>query len=355
MGNRDVIERLAHWFAQAGFDTNIMPIEGAPNKANLIATLGSGDQGLVLSGHSDTVPFDEHRWQHNPLQLIEKNNRYYGLGATDMKGFFPVILAAVEGLTAQQLRQPIIVVATADEESSMSGARALTETGLAGGRFAVVGEPTDLRPIHRHKGIMMEAIRVVGQAGHSSNPALGNNALEVMHDVMAELLSYRQELQQRFHNPGFAVSLPTMNLGCIHGGDSPNRICGECELHLDFRLLPGMCTDTIRADIRRRLTPIAERSGTDVVLSSLFGGVEPFDQDYQHPFVLACEELTGYTAGSVGYATEAPFLKSMGLETLVMGPGSIDQAHQPDEYIATEQIIPAINILKSLIKQYCLK
>lgn len=355
MSNRAVIDYLANCFADLGFNTQVMSLAQS-GKANLVATLGSGDGGLVLAGHSDTVPYDADRWQSDPFMLTEKDGKLYGLGATDMKGFFPVIIEAVQPYIGQMFKHPLVVLATADEESSMSGARALARSGIPGAspRYAVIGEPTELVPIRMHKGIMMEAVRVRGQSGHSSNPALGNNALEAMNEVMNELISLRTELQFKYRNSGFAVQTPTLNLGCIHGGDGANRICGDCELHFDLRLLPGMDNDELRAAIQQRLTPIAERSGTDIVLSSLFEGVDPFGEDEQSELVKICERLTGNHSESVAFATEAPFMQQLGMQTVVMGPGSINRAHQPDEFIPLNQIEPAVKIVRGLIEKFCL-
>lgn len=355
MSNRAVIDYLANCFAELGFNTEVVSLQQS-GKANLIATLGSGDGGLVLAGHSDTVPYDADRWQSDPFTLTERDGKLYGLGATDMKGFFPVIIEAVKPYIGQPFKHPLIVLATADEESSMSGARALARSGIpdATPRYAVIGEPTELVPIRMHKGIMMEAVRVRGQSGHSSNPALGKNALEAMNEVMNELISLRTELQFKYRNAGFAVQTPTLNLGCIHGGDGANRICGDCELHFDLRLLPGMDNDELRAAIQQRLTPIAERSGTDIVLSSLFEGVDPFGEDAQSELVKICEALTGNHSESVAFATEAPFMQQLGMQTVVMGPGSINQAHQPDEFIPLNQIEPAVKIVRGLIEKFCL-
>lgn len=355
MPNQAVIELLANRFGDLGFNTRVLPL-AQTGKANLIATLGEGEGGLVLAGHTDTVPYDANAWHSDPFTLTEKDGKLYGLGATDMKGFFPVIMAAVQPYLHCKLRHPLIVLATADEESSMNGARALAREGLGGAtpRCAIIGEPTELVPIRAHKGIMMEAIRVRGKSGHSSNPALGINALEAMNSVMSELLALRGELQLRYRDPSFAVSTPTLNLGCIHGGDGANRICGECELHFDLRLLPGMETEALHAAISQRLQPIAERSKADIVLSSLFASVAPFAEPEHSELVRVCEQLTGQRAQTVAFATEAPFMQQLGMQTLVLGPGSIDQAHQPDEFIPIEQLQPAVKILQQLIEKYCL-
>lgn len=353
MPNIAVIELLASWLDDLGFATEILPIPGKNGKANLIATLGEGPGGLVLSGHSDTVPYDEDRWDQDPFQLTEKDGRLYGLGATDMKGFFPLALAAAAQFSAAELKEPLIILATADEESSMDGARLLAQLGRPKARYAVIGEPTGLRPVRMHKGIMMEAVRVTGQSGHSSNPALGNNAMEAMHLVLGELLAFRRELQERYNDPGFEVAVPTLNLGHIHGGDSPNRICGQCELHFDLRPLPGMQVAELRELIDQRLEPIRRQTGTQILCQSLIGGVEPFEEAASSPLVQAVEKLSGHQAESVAFATEAAFMQELGMQTLVWGPGSIDQAHQPNEFIALNQVESALATLSKLIHQLC--
>lgn len=354
MTNKGVIDLLAEWLTDIGFLCDIQPVEGQPGKFNLIASKGSGPGGLVFSGHTDTVPYDEARWQTDPFKLTEKDNKWYGLGATDMKGFFPVAIEAARAFQEDNFQQPLIILATADEESSMSGARQLAKLGKPKARYAVIGEPTGLKPIRMHKGIMMEKIEITGLAGHSSNPDLGNNALDAMHIVISDLIEFRHELAQSYQHEGFTIPSTTLNLGCIHGGDNPNRICGQCELQFDLRAIPGMDNHELREKIRDRLKPIAEQQSIDIQLQPLFDDVPAFEQPLNSEFTKTLESLTGYDSESVSFATEAPFLQQLGLETLVMGPGSIDQAHQPDEFIPLDQVAPAVDILKSLIKRYCL-
>lgn len=354
MGNRPVVEQLANWLQPLGFNCKIMPLEGKSNKANLVASYGSGSGGLVLAGHTDTVPFDESRWQSDPFKLTEKDQRLYGLGSCDMKGFFAIAITALETLLDQPFKAPLIILATADEESSMDGARALVKADLQGARYAVVGEPTGMTPIRAHKGMMMEGITIRGRAGHSSNPMLGNSALEAMHELMGELMTLRGELQTQYHHPGFAVPGPSMNFGCIHGGDNPNRICGECELHFDIRPVPGMELDVVRQKIHALVTPIAERRKINIGMRSLMAGIPAYEESDSAELIQTVEKLTGQSAESVGFATEAPFLQKLGLQTVVMGPGSIDQAHQPDEFLALDQIGPSISVLRQLIQRYCL-
>lgn len=352
--NEAVVNTLAEWLEPLGFAVEIMPVPGMPGKFNLIATLGSGPGGLVLSGHTDTVPFDDQRWQSDPFKLTERDDRWYGLGTCDMKGFFALVIDAVRKMADQPLRQPLIVLATADEESSMNGARALAEAGRPEGRYAVIGEPTGLKPVRMHKGIMMERLVFEGQSGHSSDPSLGRNAMEGMHAAISQLLALRSDWQARYQNPNFKVQVPTLNLGCIHGGDNPNRICANCELHFDLRPLPGMDMDTLRQAILDKVEPEARSRELGLRFEPLFDGVPPFETSADAELVKVCERLTGHTAEAVAFATEAPWLQKLGMETLVMGPGHIDQAHQPDEYLDLSQVKPAVDILSRLIQHFCL-
>ncbi|MBT3046859.1 MAG: acetylornithine deacetylase [Candidatus Thiodiazotropha sp.] len=354
MGNGNVIEHLEGWLNQLGFKTEVVPIPGHADKFNLIASAGQGDQGLVLSGHTDTVPFDEEKWQSDPLQLRQRDQRFYGIGSADMKGFFAVVIEALRELPLRQLKQPLVIVATADEESTMCGAKSLADLHRRLGRHAMIGEPTGMRPVHMHKGISMESIRLSGRSGHSSDPALGVNALDGMHRVLGEVIRWRSDLQRRYQNPAFAVAFPTLNLGHIHGGDNPNRICGQCELQFDLRPLPGMALEELRDELRQRLNAILLDSELNWELTPVFDGIPAMETPREAAIVRAVERLTGTEAGAVAFGTEGPYLNSMGMETVICGPGCIDQAHQPDEYLPLKHIQPAINLIQSLVRQFCL-
>ena len=331
----------------------IQPVPGRPEKANLIAVKGRGDGGLVLSGHTDTVPYDDMLWSTDPFQATEKDNRLYGLGSTDMKSFLALAIAAAQDIPADQLQAPLYLIATADEESSMSGAKALVSADI-GANHAVIGEPTGLKPVRMHKGVMMEGIRVVGQSGHSSDPTLGRSALEGMCQVMDELLVLRAELQQQYRNPLFSVPVPTMNFGHIHGGDNPNRICGQCDLSIDLRPLPGMEIPVLRALLHQRLQQRLANTGLQLTFESLFEGASAFAADADAAIVQAAVRLSGCAPQAVAFGTEAPYLQQMGMEVVVLGPGCIDVAHQPDEYLPLDQIQPCVALLRELIREFCI-
>lgn len=351
--NRAVIDLLAQWLDGAGFRTQVMEVPGRQGKANLIATLGAGPGGLVLAGHTDTVPYSEDRWSHDPFRLTEDGGRLYGLGTCDMKSFLGIAIEAARGLEAKDLKRPLVILATADEESSMSGARALAEAGRSLGRYAVIGEPTGLKPVRLHKGVMGEAVRLTGRTGHASDPSLGRNALDGMQEVMGDIMAWRAELVERYRHPAFSVPGPTVNLGHIHGGDNPNRICGDCELHLDLRVLPGMRAEDLRAELAQRVSAIAGRRSLEWQVEPLFAGIPPSETPSESAIVKAGEDLTGHAAEAVSFGTEAPFFNGLGMDTLIIGPGDVAQAHQPDEYLEAARIPPTLELLRGLIRRFC--
>jgi acetylornithine deacetylase len=353
MSNRLAAERIAGWLEGLGFGVELQEIPGHPGKLNVIGTLGRGPGGLVLAGHMDTVPFDAQGWHSDPFKLAERDGNYYGLGVSDMKGFIALAVEAATRYRAEDLSQPLIVLATADEESSMSGARALAAAGRPKARYAVIGEPTQLKPVRMHKGILMEAVKVIGHSGHSSDPGLGRNALEGMHKAIAALLAYRGDIQQRYHDAHFKIPTPTLNLGHIKGGDNPNRICPECELQFDIRTLPGMKATAVRAELRERLERSLEGSGLELEFHSLFAGTDPLETPATSELVKVVEELTGHKAEAVAFGTEGPYLQALGMQTVIMGPGDIDVAHQPDESLPLAMLDPTRRLLDRIIQRFC--
>ena len=353
MSNRAIVERLSDMLQAAGFRVECMDVVEQADKFNLVASLGDGPGGLVLSGHTDTVPFDADAWSSDPFQLAERDGKLYGLGTADMKSFFALALAAAASFSPADLDRRLVLVATADEETGMTGARSLASGREKLADFAVIGEPTSLKPVRVHKGILAERIVLQGRSGHSSNPLLGISALDGLRSVLNELTGLRLELQTEFTDDGFEVPFPTLNFGRVQGGDNPNRICAECTLDLDCRFLPGMPLDDLRRRIHERVREAVQGSGLDVSFRPLFHGIEAMNTPADSAIVRTVEDLTGTAAGAVGFATEAPFFAAMGTEVVVVGAGSIDQAHQPDEYLALAAITPAISMLEHLIARYC--
>ena len=235
----------------------------------------------------------------------------------------------------------------------MEGAQRLLELGRPRARQAVIGEPTGMRPIRAHKGILMEAIQVTGQAGHSSNPAGGANAIEGMARVIAALQSLQAALRAEYNDPLFAVNHPTLNIGHVCGGDAPNRIPARCELHIDLRFLPGMPIEALRQRIHGAVRRAVADTAFGVEVRPLFDGTPAHGCEATAAICQAVERMTGDTAGAVDFATEAGYFGALGMDTVILGPGDIDCAHQPDEYLRLDRVEPTIDLLAGLIHRFC--
>ena len=351
--NIDVINHLANWLSDLDFDVTVKPLESNRDKANLLARKGSGEGGLVFAGHSDTVPCTESNWSVDPYAITERDSKMFGLGTCDMKGFFPIVLAACSTLNGGKLSKPLCIAATSDEETSMAGARELHRLDFPKADAVVIGEPTDLVPAFTHKGIALLRVIVTGTAGHSSNPDAGVNAIDAMHDVIGELKVFRAELRDKHSNDSFAVQYPTLNLGCLHAGDVPNRICEHAELQFDIRVLPRMDSQVLVDDLQGRIQDISAKHGAkiDLIPSSAF--IPPFETSKSSKLVRYLENATRNRASGVAFGTEAPFYQSLGMEAVIFGPGSVKQAHQPDEYIDMSRLQPTQAIIEDLIHSYC--
>lgn len=352
-GNRAVVELLAGWCEERGFDVEFQPVGSTPDKLNLIATRGTGDDGLVFAGHTDTVPCDPGLWTSDPYTLSERDGRWYGLGTADMKCLFPAVLGAVDGLGDRALARPLTLLATADEETSMAGARALAAAGRRLGRFAIIGEPTGGRPIAAHKGVAQLGIALAGRSGHASNPALGNNALDGMRHVLNALDAWRNALVLTHRCEEFDVPQPTLNFGAIRGGDNANRICGHCDLLLDLRFVPGQDPGATIDQLRATVAGALAGSDLGCEVRELMEPIPAYATPRDGELVRVAEAITGLRAGAVTFATEAPFFTALGIDTIVLGPGHIAQAHQPDEYVDIDAVVRMVEHTAQFIQRLC--
>nr|WP_275051525.1 acetylornithine deacetylase [Brenneria goodwinii] len=350
--NQALINLLSGWFTDLGFHVDVQPVPGTRNKFNMLARIGEGKGGLLLAGHTDTVPFDDGRWTRDPFTLTEHDNKLYGLGTADMKGFFAFIVDTLRDIDPTKLTKPLYILATADEETTMAGAKYFAASTQVRPDCAIIGEPTSLHPVRAHKGHMSSAIRIQGQSGHSSDPSRGVNAIELMHDAISHLLVLRKTLQERYHNAAFAIPYPTMNLGHIHGGDAPNRICACCELHMDIRPLPGLTLGDLNGLLSETLAPVSQRWPGRLTISELHPPIPGYECPADHRLVAVVEKLLGTQTEVVNYCTEAPFIQEL-CPTLVLGPGSIEQAHQPDEFLDTAFITPTRDLIAQLVRHFC--
>lgn len=364
MANAALIDWAADELDALGFAVTL--IEVADGKKDLFAQLGGSEDaftGLMLAGHTDTVDCDAGRWSSDPWCLSVRDGKAYGLGACDMKGFHAVSLGLARRLVFEGIvpKQGLALCMTSDEETSMEGARAareyLTEKNVHPA-LTVVGEPTELAPIFGHKGYMGLRARITGKSAHSSNPALGINAIktagrfiECLNGFESRLTAAVDEEFAAGAEPGIPP-YPTLNLGAIAGGDSVNRVCSE--VRLDFDVRPMVTFNA--AAVHRTLAMIADsvsRQGEGcVTLEPLYPDIPPFmnrDRDLQKAVSAVCGKKPQYVA----YCTEAGFFESLG-PVVVCGPGSIRQAHGIDEFVAVPQLEQAGKILDALAKAYAL-
>ena len=326
---------------------------------------------VILAGHLDTVPVIDNfppKWLEPGDSLIREEIAHahpedrvlWGRGATDMKASDAVMLylaATLDGRTPETTPKVDLTYVFYDHEevvAEKNGLRKVVEAhpDWITGDFAIIGEPTSLQPIRAHKGHMSNAIRIQGQSGHSSDPARGVNAIELMHDAIGRIMQLRDLLKERYHFEAFTVPYPTLNLGAIHGGDASNRICACCELHMDIRPLPGMTLNDLNGLLGEALAPVSERWPGRLTVSELHPPIPGYECPPDHKLVQVVEKLLGAQTDVVNYCTEAPFIQTL-CPTLVLGPGSINQAHQPDEYLETRFIKPTRELISQVVHHFC--
>ncbi|HEX8286281.1 MAG TPA: acetylornithine deacetylase [Pyrinomonadaceae bacterium] len=309
-----------------------------------------GEVELALVGHTDTVPFDP-AWGE-ALELTERDGKLYGRGACDTKGFIAAALAALGEVDLRRLARPVALVLTADEEVGCLGAKRLAEVRAFRARHAVVGEPTSLRPMRAGKGYCLAEVTVRGREGHSAYPALGASAITRAARLVTRIEGVAEELKRLSHD-AFDPPHTTLNVGLISGGTAKNVIAGECRFTLEWRPVPGQRPELVAEMVRReveRLRAGDEEFDCEVVVSRLDGGAETREDA---PLVLALEELTGQTAGTVAFGTEAPQLAELGADAVVFGPGDIRVAHRTGEFVPASELRECARILRRTIERFC--
>ncbi len=355
--NIQLIEYLRNECIKLQGSCSTMEIVNSPKKLNLLVRFGPDTKGgLLLSGHSDTVPCDASKWDNDPFGLWDDKSYFYGLGVIDMKGFFAHVLTAYKDLLEENqnsLSHPLYVLATVDEETSMIGAKTFAQECTIKPDAVVIGEPTSLVPVFQHKGYLAYRIKVEGVSCHSSNPDLGVNAITIMNQIITVLLQLAEELKTNYPDPSFEVPYPTLNIGAIHGGDAPNRVCSSCEILLDIRPTgktdPAMLENKLKDSIKNATGDNFSR----VTIEELYPGIPPFATDPQSQLIALTQKLSGNQAVAVNYSTEASFLSKLNCPVVILGAGDIANAHQINEKLPKDEISRLNLILKGLIKHYC--
>jgi acetylornithine deacetylase len=361
--NLALIETVRDYLRGVGLESHLSHNDEG-NKANLFATIpaadGSVQGGIVLSGHTDVVPVDGQKWDSNPFAPEVRDGKLYGRGTCDMKGFIASSLALVPSLLQARLREPVHFALSYDEEVGCVGAPRMIEDLIARGikpAGCIVGEPTSMRPIVAHKGINAYRCRVHGRAAHSSLTPQGVNAIE----YAARIICFVRDLADEFRAKGpfddaFDVPFTTASTGLINGGIALNTIPALCELVFEFRNLPGVDAPAIRARVERyvreTIEPAMQREHPDAHIElDEIAAAPSLDASEQAAITQLVRVLTeDNDKRKVAYGTEAGIFSQAGIPTVIIGPGSIDDAHRPDEFVSLDQLAACDTFMQRLIE-----
>ena len=359
--NLALIDYVRQYLAGHGVESETVPSADG-RKANLFATIGPADRpGIVLSGHTDVVPVDGQPWTTEPFKVVERGGKLFGRGTSDMKSFVAVCLVLVPEIKAAKPKLPIHLAFSYDEEVGCIGVRRMIDALVKRGfkaQACIVGEPTEMRVVTGHKGKKSWRCVVTGHESHSAMTHLGVNAVEAAAETVAKLKSMARRFRDRGpFDPMFEPPHTTAHTGTIHGGTALNIVPLRCEFVFEFRYLPGENPDAMFAELSgyaektllpdmRRVVPTAGFAWEE--LSQIPGLDTPEDD----AVVTFAKQLTGANAiAKVSFGTEAGLFQEAGLPTIVCGPGSIEQAHKPNEWIALDQIAECEAMLRRMIQR----
>jgi acetylornithine deacetylase len=363
--NLELIDFVRDYLGRLGVESRLVH-DADGRKANLYATLGPQDKpGIALSGHTDVVPIDGQDWASDPWHVVRKDERLYGRGSCDMKSFLGIMLAATPEFVRRGLHTPIHLIFSYDEEIGCVGVRrllALLRDMPVKPRACIIGEPTDMKVTIGHKGKKSVRCHVHGLEAHSSLAPRAVNAI----DMAAETIVFLRSMAQRFAADGpfdndFDVPHTTVHTGVIHGGTALNIVPKDCQFDFEFRYLPGQDPEALFGEVRgfaegklqpamRRIAP--ETGFTWKEISAFPGLATPVDSEV----VELAKALTGGNSTvKVAFGTEAGLFDQTGIPTIICGPGSIAQAHKPDEWVSLEQLALCETFMQRLMDRVCLR
>jgi acetylornithine deacetylase len=357
--NLELIDYVSDYLAELGVESRLVP-NADNSKANLFATIGPMVAGgVVLSGHTDVVPVDGQPWDSDPFSLTELDGRLYGRGTADMKSFYAVALALVPEMLERGLARPIHLALSYDEEIGCLGAPAMIEriaAELPTPRAVVVGEPTDMRIVTSHKSITGLETVVIGHEAHSSQTHRGVSAVM----TAARLITFLEDMaKENAAGPPsqtpFEPPYSSIHVGTVHGGTATNIISRECRFGWDMRCVPEDDPEKFlerferycRDEVLPGMQAIAAEAS---IVTSLRCSVPALRPEPDGEAEALVRLLTGYNASeAVAYGAEAGQFQLAGFSTVLCGPGSIDQAHQPNEYIEISQVHACVDFMRRLI------
>jgi acetylornithine deacetylase len=348
--NDAIVDWIGAYCQAAGADVTVLPgPEG--DRSNVFVTIGPRQaRGYVLSGHMDVVPAAEPEWSSDPFVLRRDGSRLYGRGTTDMKGFLACALAALPGLAMMNLRQPIHLAFSYDEEAGCRGVPhllAVLPSVCEKPLGAIIGEPSGMQPVRAHKGKSAARLEVIGRSGHSSRPDLGLNAVHAMAGVITQAVVYGQTFADGPLDQKFAPPCSSLQVGVVAGGQAVNIIPDRCTADVEVRAVPGVSPSTLLEPVKARLFALRD-SGFEVEwheLSAYPALALPEDSELTALLV----ELTGQgPLAAVSYGTEAGLYQQAGIDAIICGPGDIRRAHRPDEYIEIGELAACRKMIEDL-------
>ncbi|MEL7317671.1 MAG: acetylornithine deacetylase [Pseudomonadota bacterium] len=357
--NLNLIEDVEGYLAEHGVTSTRVSNEDG-SKANLYFTVGPMvEGGVVLSGHTDVVPVDGQPWDTDPWQVIEKDNKLYGRGTADMKSFSAIGLSLLPDMLAAGLKRPIHFALSYDEEVGLLGAPAMIEEirdRVPAPAAVIVGEPTDMQVVDGQKGIAVFRTEITGHEAHSSQPHRGASAIMAAGRLMAKIheMVERRRLSADESSP-FMPPYTTMSVGVIEGGTAANILARRCGFTWDVRTVPGDNVEDILAEYNEEAARVeadmrAIAPECEITTETLADG-PPLMPDPNNPAAELAHALTGANGRqSVSYAAEAGQFQQAGFSTVICGPGSIDQAHQPNEFIKLSQVAEGTRFMRGLIR-----
>jgi len=362
--NLELIDLVCEYLDRPGVRLERLPSPDG-RKANLLAWIGpepgADRAGLILSGHTDVVPAGEPEWESDPFTLSEHGDRLYARGACDMKGFLAVAAncaaRAAAGAATVPLRAPLVLLFTYDEELGTLGAQQLVRDWPSGRplpRAAVIGEPTSLSVVRLHKGHLKLRVQVGGRSAHSSLPHLGRNAVEAAGQVIQALARLRRKLEAErpAHHQHFPeVPFAALNVAKVEGGVAINIVPDRATIDLGVRLLPGMESAAMVERVRAAINAARPDGQVEV---SVLSDSPPMLCPEDSPAARALSDLLGQRATiGASYASDAGPLQSLGVEAVLWGPGSIEVAHRPNEFLPRAEMERAAALLPTLVERLC--
>ncbi len=362
--NMELITYIQDYLTSLDIESTLVPNDDG-NKASLYATVGPKDKpGVMLSGHTDVVPVDGQDWDSDPFSVIEKDGKLFGRGTSDMKSFIALVLVALPKFIERGLNTPLHLAFSYDEEIGCVGVRPMIEmiNGLpVKPRMAIIGEPTSMQVITGHKGKRSYNAHIRGFEAHSSLAPTGVNSIE----YAARLITHLQSMARRLQNEGpydelYDVAHTTVHTGTIQGGTALNIVPKDCHIQFEFRYISSDDPNPIEAEIMREAKEVLEpemqainpAAGIDITCVNDMPGL---DMNVDDEVVTFVKQLAGRNDhAKVAFGTEAGLFQNRGgIPCVVCGPGSIDQAHKPNEFISLEQLDKGEEFLERLMDRVC--